>query len=127
MHRPARWIARLLPWLLMLPLTAYAALPGTPARAANALQPAVASSSLASAIDYTRHVDSDCVIKNIGNCCGYLTACVNRNSPADPAAAQAECKRKGMMSACGLPAIQSCRCVMQRCVAVNDATAFGPR
>jgi hypothetical protein len=76
-------------------------------------QPALASSSLATAIDYTRHVDSDCMIKNIRDCCRFPTACVS--------------ERKGMMSARDLPAILSCRCVTERCVAVNDTPTFGPR
>ena len=32
----------------------------------------------------TCKVDSDCVVKDVGSCCGYSPACVHRNSPTDP-------------------------------------------
>lgn len=128
MFRPHWLVSRLLPALLVLPLAACATPPNLlPVHAASAPQPAAASSSLAPTINYTCRVNSDCVIKNIGNCCGYYPACVNKHSPAAPSAVQAECKRRGMMSACGFPAIRSCRCAARHCVAVNAAaSAFGP-
>ncbi|WP_297926883.1 hypothetical protein [Metallibacterium sp.] len=68
------------------------------------------------------------MLENIGNCCGYYPACVNKHNPTDPSAMRAECKRKGVMSACGFPAIRwSCRCAARHRVAVNAAAgAFGP-
>ncbi|GAB1597099.1 hypothetical protein [Lysobacter claricitrinus] len=59
--------------------------------------------------------DSDCAVKNVGSCCGAMPACVNRNSPVDPAAVQAECARQGMSSTCGFKDIQSCSCVAGTC------------
>lgn len=59
--------------------------------------------------------DADCVVKNVGNCCGYYPACVNVNSPTDPAGVQAQCAREGMMSVCGFPSISSCQCVAGEC------------
>jgi len=66
-------------------------------------------------------VDSDCVVKDVGNCCGTFPACVHRDSPADPQAVMAECQRTGMASACGFREIQACACVASRCEAVDTA------
>ncbi|WP_133501154.1 hypothetical protein [Cognatilysobacter terrigena] len=59
--------------------------------------------------------DSDCAVKNVGSCCGAMPACVNKNSPVDPAAVQAECARKGISSTCGFKDIHSCSCVAGTC------------
>ncbi|WP_024891287.1 hypothetical protein [Luteimonas huabeiensis] len=67
-------------------------------------------------------VDSDCVVKDVGNCCGAYPACVHRDSPADPQAVMAECQRSGMASVCGFREIQSCACVQNRCEATDAAT-----
>lgn len=61
--------------------------------------------------------DADCVVKDVGNCCGYYPACVNVNSPTDPAAVQAQCAREGTMSICGFPSISGCQCVAGQCQA----------
>ena len=58
---------------------------------------------------------ADCAVKNVGNCCGYYPACVNRNSPTDPQGVQAQCAKKGMMSVCGFQEIASCTCQAGRC------------
>jgi hypothetical protein len=68
-------------------------------------------------IDYSCRVDADCAVKNVGNCCGMMPACVNRSSPTDPAAVQAECERKGLSSVCGYAEITACSCVSSRCTA----------
>nr|AGW45514.1 hypothetical protein [uncultured bacterium Lac36W] len=62
-------------------------------------------------------VDSDCVVKNIGNCCGYYPACINKASPTDPAGVKAQCTQGGMASACGFPTIEGCRCANGQCIA----------
>ncbi|MGY4515307.1 hypothetical protein [Lysobacter sp. HA18] len=59
--------------------------------------------------------NSDCTVKNVGSCCGAMPACVNKNSPVDPAAVQADCARQGMSSTCGFKDIQSCSCVAGTC------------
>ncbi len=59
--------------------------------------------------------DADCAVKNVGNCCGYYPACVNVNSPTDPAGVQAQCARTGEMSVCGFPSISACQCVAGQC------------
>ncbi|MDR7134906.1 hypothetical protein J2X06_002115 [Lysobacter niastensis] len=66
-------------------------------------------------IDSTCRSDADCAIKNVGNCCGEFPACVNVNSPTDPAGVQAECARTGRMSVCGFRQIQGCQCVQGQC------------
>lgn len=72
-------------------------------------------------LDLSCRSDADCTIKNVGNCCGEYPACVNVNSPTDPAAVQAECKRTGRMSTCGFPAITSCQCVQGECKGSSQA------
>ena len=74
-------------------------------------------------IDTSCTRDADCTIKNVGNCCGEYPACVNVDSPTDPAGVQAECARKGMASVCGFPAITSCQCVAGECQGSNAAVA----
>ena len=59
--------------------------------------------------------DEDCEIKNIGNCCGYYPACVNKNYEPDLEAIQKECDEKGMMSVCGFPVINACECTDSLC------------
>ncbi|WP_082672636.1 hypothetical protein [Luteimonas abyssi] len=70
-------------------------------------------------LDTSCRIDSDCVVKDVGNCCGTFPACVNRDSPADPQAVMAECERSGMASVCGFREIQACTCVQQRCEAAD--------
>lgn len=69
------------------------------------------------AIDQSCRVAADCAVKNVGNCCGAMPACVNKDSPTDAAAVQAECARKGMASVCGFVEIRACSCIANRCVA----------
>lgn len=68
-------------------------------------------------VDRSCKVDSDCVVKNVGNCCGYYPACVHKASPTDPAGVQAQCAKDGMASVCGFAEIDSCRCVQGQCIA----------
>ncbi|CAG9940301.1 unnamed protein product [Clonostachys rosea f. rosea IK726] len=49
--------------------------------------------------------DSDCVIRNVGNCCGYYPKCANADAELpDP------CPGPGMAGVCGFPTIDSCKC-----------------
>ena len=66
-------------------------------------------------VDYTCRTDADCEVKNVGNCCGYYPACVNRESPTFPDRVKAECAKKGAMGVCGFPDIKGCACVEGRC------------
>lgn len=81
----------------------------TPGMHSEALEP------VAIAMDLSCASDSDCVVKNVGNCCGQFNACVNRGSPADPSAVMAQCAKEGKMSMCGSPVIAGCACVQGEC------------
>lgn len=81
----------------------------TPGMHSEALEP------VAIAMDLSCTSDSDCVVKNVGNCCGQFNACVNRGSPADPSAVMAQCAKEGKMSMCGSPVIAGCACVQGEC------------
>ncbi|MEN1930085.1 hypothetical protein WCE37_13985 [Luteimonas sp. MJ250] len=66
-------------------------------------------------LDRSCRVDSDCEVKNVGNCCGYFPSCVNKDAEPDPAAAQAACAASGMAGVCGFRDIQACACVSNSC------------
>ncbi len=59
--------------------------------------------------------DADCAVKNVGNCCGYYPACVNRESPVFPERVKAGCLAKNMAGICGFPDIKACACVAGSC------------
>lgn len=69
-------------------------------------------------IDYSCQTSADCAVKNIGNCCGYYPACVNRDSPTFPEQVKAQCAAEGRLSVCGFQEISACTCVENRCAAV---------
>ena len=66
-------------------------------------------------IDSRCKVDADCAVKNVGNCCGEMPACVDKDSPTDPAAVQSQCAKDGRMGVCGFRQISSCSCNAGRC------------
>jgi hypothetical protein len=66
-------------------------------------------------VDYSCRTRADCAVKNVGNCCGAQPACVNKDSPVDAAAVQAQCQASGMMGVCGFQEISACQCVSGRC------------
>ena len=61
-------------------------------------------------------VDSDCAVKDVGNCCGYYPACVNKDSPTFAEEVAATCLKNNQVGVCGFPVIKGCQCVEQRCV-----------
>lgn len=65
-------------------------------------------------------VDADCAVRNVGNCCGYFPACVNRAAPTFPDKVKAACERDGLSSVCGFVEINACRCVENHCEAAPD-------
>jgi len=65
--------------------------------------------------DLSCRVAADCEVKNVGNCCGYFPACVNKDAKVDPEAVRAECERTGTSSVCGFREIQACECVQGQC------------
>jgi hypothetical protein len=68
-----------------------------------------------SAPDRRCKVDSDCAVKDVGNCCGRFPMCVNKNAKTDPAAVSAQCAKQGMASICGFEEITACQCVDGQC------------
>jgi hypothetical protein len=67
-------------------------------------------------IDYSCDTDQDCVVKNVGNCCGYSPACTNKDAITNTSLVQENCINEGMASICGFPGIDSCMCEEGRCV-----------
>lgn len=76
-------------------------------------------------LDSSCQVDADCAVRNVGNCCGAYPACINRGSPTDPAAVQAQCARDGMASVCGFREIAACSCSQGQCVPAEQTAAGG--
>lgn len=68
-------------------------------------------------IDYSCESDSDCVIKDVGNCCGFYPRCVNTNAETRPDLVKEFCAESGLVSVCGFQSIRSCECVSGTCVA----------
>ena len=66
-------------------------------------------------VDRSCRTDADCAVKNVGNCCGAMPACVNKDSPTDPAGVQAQCAKEGMVSVCGFAEMEGCRCTDNQC------------
>lgn len=66
-------------------------------------------------VDASCRVDADCVVKNVGNCCGYYPACVNRDSPTYPDLVARRCAEEGLAGVCGYPEIRACACIAGRC------------
>ena len=75
-------------------------------------------------IDTRCRSNADCAVKNVGNCCGAMPACVTRDSPTDPQAVQAQCQAKGMMGLCGFREISACQCDNGQCVEAPAANGL---
>ncbi len=67
-------------------------------------------------INYSCKSDSDCVIKDVGNCCGFYPRCVNRDAMAYPGLVRQLCAEEKLVSVCGFKSIRSCECVSGTCV-----------
>jgi hypothetical protein len=74
-------------------------------------------------VDYSCRSNADCAVKDVGNCCGSMPACVNRDSPTNPQAVQAQCSARGMMGVCGFQEISACQCVSGRCESASASDA----
>ncbi len=73
-------------------------------------------------VDRSCRTDADCAVKDVGNCCGYYPACVNKDSQTDPAAVRAQCQKQGMASVCGFREIAACTCNAGKCEAAGAST-----
>ncbi|QSX76607.1 hypothetical protein HIV01_009145 [Lysobacter arenosi] len=103
--------------------------PAAPPAPTPAAGPAPAQSVAAPAaikIDRSCRSDNDCAIKDVGNCCGAMPACVNVNSPTDPQGVQDACAKSGRMGVCGFRQIESCQCVQGQCKEQASALEQGP-
>ena len=87
--------------------------PQAPQQAPEATEHKVATD--ASAPSRSCRTDSDCAVKNVGNCCGAFPSCVNKDAKTDPAAVQAQCAKAGMASVCGFQEVSGCQCVQGEC------------
>lgn len=66
-------------------------------------------------VSYSCKTHSDCMVMNVGNCCGYYPACVNKTSKPDPEAAAKKCEEQGLSGVCGYTEIKGCQCVDGLC------------
>jgi hypothetical protein len=76
-------------------------------------------------IDRSCKADADCVIKDIGSCCGAFPSCVNRDSPADPAAVKAACEKNGQTTHCSRRVLEQCACRQGQCMAAGKTPVGG--
>ncbi len=73
-------------------------------------------------LDDSCTVAADCQVKDVGNCCGRMPACVNRAVQPDHAGLQAECAKEGRAGICGFQELSGCQCVEERCVGIPAGT-----
>jgi hypothetical protein len=86
---------------------------------------AIESKPIADASNPSRSckTDSDCAVKDVGNCCGAYPMCVNKNAKTDPVAVRAQCAKDGMASVCGFQDISGCQCVKSQCENLGNGSA----
>jgi len=59
--------------------------------------------------------NADCVVKNVGNCCGYAPQCVHQEVPTFPEQVKGLCAQEGRSSICGFQEPAGCACVDNQC------------
>lgn len=62
----------------------------------------------------------DCVVKDVGNCCGYYPRCANVSATFAPP----DCSG-GQAGVCGFPAVDSCECRQKTCVSLSGGQLVG--
>ncbi len=67
--------------------------------------------------------DSDCVVKDVHNCCGYYPACVNTSAVIDVEAVNRECAKQNVAGVCGFPEISGCTCQNGLCVNIESGSS----
>ena len=68
--------------------------------------------------------DTDCMVKDVHNCCGYYPDCVNKEADVSALTVNKICARHNLASVCGFPSIKKCACTKGKCEIVpvgNDA------
>lgn len=78
--------------------------------------------SVLGVVDFSCKTSSDCKIKDVGSCCGYRPACVNKDSQTYPAQVKAQCSKDGMAGICGFPSISTCTCTNNKCEGVTGSS-----
>ncbi len=71
-------------------------------------------------IDYSCETREDCVVKNIGNACGYYPKCVNAESHTNPRFAVKASEREEINAVCGFKAVNLCSCIKNKCEGIFD-------
>ncbi|MCX6802409.1 MAG: hypothetical protein NT067_04850 [Candidatus Diapherotrites archaeon] len=66
-------------------------------------------------IDFSCSGDSDCIVIDGHNCCGYYPVCANKNSIPNPEYVTFKCSITGESSVCGWTHIDGCKCVNRKC------------
>jgi len=74
-------------------------------------------------INYSCNEDSDCVIKDVGNCCGYYPKCVNSDAKVSRDTVEKVCSEGGLIGVCGFPSIKSCECSGGKCIGINGSNS----
>ncbi|MBS0213313.1 MAG: hypothetical protein JSR26_09085 [Proteobacteria bacterium] len=93
----------------------------------SAASPAITATSNVSTTTDFEHpdrsckTDSDCQVKNVGNCCGAFPMCVNKDAAVDPKAVKAQCAAEHRMGMCHVIAVHGCSCVQGQCAVANTA------
>jgi hypothetical protein len=64
--------------------------------------------------------DTDCMVMNVGSCCGYSPQCVNRASKPDPEAVARDCTDNGLSGVCGYAEISACQCQSDVCMPLQS-------
>jgi hypothetical protein len=64
---------------------------------------------------YACNVNLDCVIKDVGNCCGYYPRCANVAATFAPPSCSG-----GQAGVCGFPSIDRCECRQNECVSLQN-------
>ena len=61
-------------------------------------------------------LSSDCIVKDVGSCCGYYPRCANLGATFGPPNCNV-----GQVGVCGFPVIDHCECQRNTCVGVQSA------
>jgi hypothetical protein len=64
---------------------------------------------------------ADCVVQDVGSCCGYNPQCVNREQMVDADGVARQCARDGISGVCGFTPVEACACIENKCTGVSAA------
>lgn len=70
----------------------------------------------AAAAAYACSQNYDCVVKDVGSCCGYYPRCANLGATFGPPSCN-----NGQVGLCSFPSIDHCECQQNRCVSVPSS------